>query len=161
MAKLTVTRTVPVSQETAFDRWLAAYEKLSEIYPEKIKSMKVISWKGNERTTACVENWAGREYEYTMAETLSPPGRVEQRITDGRGKGSVGVWTFTSAPGGSTTVSLEQRIAGVEGFFLGVLFRKTFRRELEEGIARYTNYIAQAPPETKLAAPAAKAKAAA
>lgn len=161
MAKLTVTRNVPVSPETAFDRWLAAYEKMSEIYPEKIKSMKVLSWEGNERKTACVETWAGREYEYTMAETLTPPGRVVQRITAGRGKGSVGVWTFTAAPGGSTRVSLEQTIAGAEGFFLGVLFRKTFRRELEEGIARYTRYIAQAPPEAHLTgqAPAAKATA--
>lgn len=149
MAKLTVNRTVPVSPETAFDRWLAAYERLHELYPEKIKSMKVVEWKGNMRTTACVETWAGRDYEYTMAETLFPPGRVEQRITKGRGRGSVGVWTFT-AVGGGTRVQLEQRVAGVEGIFLGVLMRRTFRREIEEGMARYANFIARGPPEAVL-----------
>jgi hypothetical protein len=149
MARLTVSRTVPVSRETAFDRWLAAYEKLHELYPEKIRSMKVVEWKGNQRTTACVETWAGRDFEYTMAETLMPPNRVEQRITQGRGKGSAAVWTFAAAPGG-TRIELEQRIVGVEGIFLGVLFRRTFRREIEEGLARYASFITQAPPEARL-----------
>ena len=158
MAKLTVTREVPVRPEIAFDRWLAAYERLHELYPEKIKSMKVIEWNGNERKTACVETWAGRDYAYTMAETLMPPGRVEQRIVEGRGKGSVGFWTFAEAPGG-TKITVEQRIAGVEGLFLGVIFRGMFRRELEEGLARYARFIAQAPPEAPVAPASLRAKA--
>ncbi|HEX9708781.1 MAG TPA: SRPBCC family protein [Candidatus Thermoplasmatota archaeon] len=158
MAKLTVTRDVPVRPEIAFDRWLAAYERLHELYPEKIKSMKVIEWNGNERKTACVENWAGRDFSYTMAETLFPPGRVEQRIVEGRGKGSSGSWVFAASAGG-TLITVEQRMVGVEGFFLGVLFRKTFRREIEEGLARYAKFIEQSPPEARVTAAAPRARA--
>jgi hypothetical protein len=63
----------------------------------------------------------------------------------------VGVWTF-AAEGAGTRVTLEQTMAGAEGFMLGVLFRRTFRREVEEGITRYANYIARVPPEARVAA---------
>jgi len=148
MAKVTVNRQVNASPETAFERWLAAYERLHELYPERIKSMKVLEWKGNERVTLCVENWAGRNLSYTMRETLFPPHRVEQRIVKGAGKGSTGVWSFQGNPPG-TLVTVEQTIAGVEGFFMGVLFRKLFVRQMNEGLSRYAMFIDSARPDPR------------
>lgn len=145
MSQVTVVRNVPVPPETAYDRWLAAYEHLHELYPERIQSMKVVSWEGNERTVACVENWAGRPFRYTMRERLHPPRRVEQLIVDGRGKGSTSVWSFEAAPGGSR-VTAQTTLKGAEGFFLGVLFRKTFVREMDEGLARYAKFIEESSP---------------
>src|SRR3972149_10844194 len=82
-----VARIVRAPREQVYERCLTAYQNVPRLFPNLVKSMKLLNQKGNVRTFRCEEVWGGRPFLYTMKETLHAPSGSDQVMLDGVGKG--------------------------------------------------------------------------
>src|SRR3989304_7421946 len=95
-----VSRIVRAPREQVYARSLTAYQAVPRLYPNLVKSMKLLSQEGNVRTFRCDEVWGGRSFRYTMKETLHAPSGSDQIVLDGEGKGMRSRWALAAGGGG-------------------------------------------------------------
>lgn len=135
-----VSRIVRAPREQVYARYLTAYQDVPRLYPNLVKSMKLLSQEGNVRTFRCDEVWGGRSFRYTMKETLHAPSGSDQIVLDGEGKGMRSRWAFEAVEGG-TNVRMIYEWKGLKGLVIGGLMRKRFEQEFAGALERYSRIL--------------------
>ena len=129
MVRFSRSRVIKAPRDRVF-QFLLDGSKLVEWMPDRFLSWKVLSQKGNVRTTESDSRFFGRRFKSVDREVLTPPERVEGETIGGSGKGTKSVITLTEVPGG-TKMEMALEAKGALASILGPIFRKRAEREFD------------------------------